>query len=319
MKTPDDYLLRLRRQLKGFSPEEQEDLMAEIRSHIESGQNDPALGDAPDRRGERLMAELGSPEDLGKGFKSVHRPNRWLDFVLIFVPAYALIPGLLPLAYILLGRATPPSELSAPVLALSIRLAVILGLALCLAGFWRRSTLLLAFWIPDVVTRLFTQLLRENFTGEVSAYQPVHPLENWVWGLLWIAMLAWLARFLWINRQDALMLLFASLPLWQSIINLGAYEYARANGITLAPIYWNLFGISNLENLIGIASLAGFCLFSRRSLRWLSLLLGVAYFSFMAIARYWSVPVLAAWGSLLALLLIAAWLYDRRKRPAFRA
>ncbi|MBI4927165.1 MAG: hypothetical protein HY835_05325, partial [Anaerolineae bacterium] len=75
----NDYLARLQSQLNGFSPKEQSELIEEIAAHIEAGEKDPDLGhDDVDRAG-RLENELGSPDELGRRMRQVHRPKRWLD------------------------------------------------------------------------------------------------------------------------------------------------------------------------------------------------------------------------------------------------
>ena len=41
---PEDFLRSLRAQLKSFSPREQDLLIEEIATHLESGEDDPAQG-----------------------------------------------------------------------------------------------------------------------------------------------------------------------------------------------------------------------------------------------------------------------------------
>ena len=72
----DDYLNRLRAQLKGFLPEQQEEILAEVAAHIEGGEEDESREPDPDARRARILSEMGSPEQMGAGFREVYRPNR---------------------------------------------------------------------------------------------------------------------------------------------------------------------------------------------------------------------------------------------------
>jgi uncharacterized membrane protein len=87
-----EYMRSLQKQLRRFPPAERAALIEEITSHIESAETDPALADSPEQRRRKLMAELGSPKELGKGFRAIYRPDRWIDFLLIAVPLLILIP-----------------------------------------------------------------------------------------------------------------------------------------------------------------------------------------------------------------------------------
>jgi hypothetical protein len=49
-----EYLQKLRKQLSGFSIEEQNALIEEIHSHIESGEDDPKMGRNSDERRKSL-------------------------------------------------------------------------------------------------------------------------------------------------------------------------------------------------------------------------------------------------------------------------
>jgi hypothetical protein len=159
MITPSEFLLKLCQQLKSFSSEEQVELIEEISSHIESVEQDHAFGSDADIRRKKLMAELGSPEEMGKSFKKVHRPNRFLDFLLAFVPVYLVFPFILPILYHLMGA---PKGLNNSLYRLDIRLTILIGFLLTLIAIKRHSPLLLAFWFPDVISRTITLMTREQ-------------------------------------------------------------------------------------------------------------------------------------------------------------
>src|SRR5215217_1485019 len=94
----EQYIQGLRKQLKGFSSEEQEAFMEEIRSHIESCEEDSKMGKNVEQRRAKLMSELGSPNDLRKNFKATYRQSRFIDFLWIAIP-YFLYPYLNMLYY----------------------------------------------------------------------------------------------------------------------------------------------------------------------------------------------------------------------------
>ncbi len=299
----EDFLRKLRRQLKGFSREEQALLIEEIGSHIESGEQDQGLGGSPEQRQERLRAELGSPEDMGKGFQEVHRPRRFLDFLLVVLPVYLIFP-LITLA--LLGSAHPDSQS----LQSGIRIELLIGLLLLLVGSWRRSTLLLAFWIPDTIARLITLMTCEH--------RWALPHNGWIESaLLYVALIAlagWLAWVLWRNRRDLLICAFALLPFVQTAFNASLYPATAAQSVAPHYFSWNILGIG-LYQLAGVASLAGLFLLSRRSLRWMALLCGVAAYSFSLSSAAWPNFLLAsAWVIPLSVYLLIGWLDLRRRK-----
>ena len=89
--TPEEYLRRFSQQLKDFSPEEQASLLEEISSHIESHQEDSRIAQNSEERRNKLMSELGSPQEMVRKFKMIYRPNRFVEFLLVVIP-YLLYP-----------------------------------------------------------------------------------------------------------------------------------------------------------------------------------------------------------------------------------
>src|SRR5512146_238944 len=99
----DDYLQRLDRQLKDFPAEDRQDLLDEIASHLESGQQDPHLGDEAQRE-HKVLAEMGAPEQMGRGLRGLYRPNRLVDLLWLYIPdviasylIYAIVASLHPI------------------------------------------------------------------------------------------------------------------------------------------------------------------------------------------------------------------------------
>lgn len=140
----EEYIQALRRQLKGFSPEEQESLIEEISSHIEDGEEDPKMGSNVEERRKRLMNELGSPKDMGRGsVKAVYSPARIIDYLLIAIP-YALYPFLNSLYTSLMAKYSWAD----------LRLDILIHLPLIAIGLWRRSVPLTLFWLTISISQL---------------------------------------------------------------------------------------------------------------------------------------------------------------------
>ena len=192
--TSQEYIQRLREHLKGFSPEEQEALIEEINSHIESGINDPQMGQDEDERKKRLMAELGSPKELSRGFKGTYRKERFIDFLLILVP-YLLYPFLNMFYVSLMPRYSWAD----------VRLDILIHLPLVVVGLWRRSALLTLFWTNTLFMQIITMLLITRLY--FGTFQIV------IWLLVALGLLILLGRIVWQNRHDTLISAFALLPL----------------------------------------------------------------------------------------------------------
>ncbi len=308
----NDYLARLGRQLKGFSEEEKAALLEEIGNHIESGQQEVREGGSGDVA---LLAELGSPEALGQGFKRVHRPNRWLDFLLVVIPIYLFFPLIQAL---IIKFIYPSSNYVAPSQAtwLDIRVEILIGIAFVGISLVRRSPLLAAFWAPDVMTRLVALMTRENrwWIGYGKNSSQLSLLESIVWYLVLLGVTYTLVRLLWRNRTDLLLIFFALAPLFETAANLGGYSLAAAYGLT--PKFFDIFVIYWIT---GVISLAGIFLARRRTLRWLGLALGYAAYSVEMALGYEPRPALiAVWCLPLAAALFGWWMDSRQRRQTER-
>lgn len=300
----DDYLARLRRQLKDFSDEQRAALLEEIGNHIESGQQE---GRESGSRGVNvLVTELGSPEDLGQGFKAVYRPNRWLDFLLVVIPVYLLFRLIQVLIFGFIYHAQNSEALS-----LDIRVEILFGIALVGISLWRRSPLLAAFWAPYVMTRLMTLMTREDrwLVGYEKVASQFSGLESAVWTLVLFGTTCTLVWLLWKNCSDLLLIVFALTPFLQMGANLGGYVLALANGFQLKFLnMWDFAWIT------GITSLAGIYLARRRSVRWLGLALGYAGYSVQMALLFDPRPALIAVWCLPFAIALLAWRFDARQR-----
>jgi len=258
-----EYIEKLREHLKGFSIEEQEALIEEINSHIESSIDDPKMGKDEAERKKRLMAELGSPKELGRGFKGTYRKERFIDYLLILVP-YLLYP-LLNMFYV---RLMPTYSWA------DVRLDILIHLPLVVIGLWRRSALLTSFWITTLVAQIITMLLLVgNYYGS---------FQTGVWITVVLGLVALLGRIVWQNRHDSLITAFAFLPLMMcgigtalAIIHPSAdtsYTLGQIDKLLL-DVYINAagFGSGYLPFYGFLITLGLFFLSMNRNIRWFAL------------------------------------------------
>ena len=159
----EEYLNQLKGELKGFSAGESAVLVEEIRTHIEEGQEDAALGQG-ERRGQRLEEEMGSPHSLGRGFKEIYHPKRWVDFLLVFVPYEVLkYPILLVLLALFGGGSSDATPVfSDPLSMVQIRFTIALYALLVVIALRRRSLPVLFFWLPEVILTSSLLVFREK-------------------------------------------------------------------------------------------------------------------------------------------------------------
>lgn len=253
----EEYLQALRKQLKAFSPEEQEAFIEEISSHIEESEKDPKTGKNIEQRRRKLMRELGSPKDMGRGLKAVYRPDRLIDYLLIAIP-YAFYP-LLNSLYINLMPQYSWAD---------VRLDILIHLPLVAIGIWRRSAPLALFWISIIVSQLL------YITTQVYWY---YGIQTALWAVLLLGLLGLAGYILWRNRNDLLTLVFGALPLSMCIIG-NLISVVRPTGHTfygflnqsLLIIY---LSISDFNFFLILATMALFFLPTNRRMRWLALLL----------------------------------------------
>ena len=258
-----EYIQKLREHLKSFSNEEREALIEEIRSHIESGEDDPKMGGSSDERGKKLMAELGSPTDMGKGFKMTYGTERIIDYLLIAVP-YFLYPYLNMLYINLMPRYSWAD----------VRLDILIHLPLVVLGLWRRSALLTLFWTNTLFMQIITMLLITPLY--FGTFQIV------IWLLVALGLLILLGRIIWQNRHDTLISALALLPLIMFGVGsvLAIIHPETAASYRLGPIdkllldvYINAagFGGGYLPFYGFLAILGLFFLSMNRNIRWFAL------------------------------------------------
>jgi hypothetical protein len=306
----DDYLQRLEGQLKDFPAESRQDLLDEIASHLESGQQDPHLGDEAARE-KKILSEMGTPEQMGRGLRGLYRPNRLVDLLWVYIPdviASQLIYLVVANLYPVLTREPIAAD---PMMYLSIRLVIVLGLVCALVGWKRRSTPLLLFWITATVGSVASLMTREHRWAPGCETVPGTTWEGLLFYAILVVLLVWLVRTLEQNRYDPLLVVFAALPLGLTGVN-----YAAALiSLTLNPARDVLFTNSTILYLAGwLAGIALFFLVQNRDLRWLGLVLIAITYTIAPLAQYgFYLPIIGLYGVLMALVFIG-WALDLRSR-----
>jgi hypothetical protein len=312
----DEYLQSLQEQLKGFPPEDQAALMEEIKSHLESGENDPAMGKDKEERRKKLMNELGSPQDMGKGFKALYRPNRFVDYLLIAIP-YTLSLSLTAL-YLSFRPQYPWMD---------IRLNVLVDFALIAIGLWRRSALLTLFWINLAVMQLLYIVLQ-------GFWQPTwyFGLQTILWAVLLAVLLALFGQIVWKNRHDALIVVYALLPLSMELLGTAVWSIQPVSYI-YNPLDRSLLLIfirmqSGGSYFYGsLLTTALFLLPSNRNIRWIGLVVSALMIGFGRVYlldyQTGAMAVVAQWVYYLyvlvpATIVFVGWLRDRSMREQLR-
>ena len=317
MNAPD-YLERLKASLKGFPPEEQAALLEEIAGHIEAAQMDPGFSadrSGAEAPGKRLAAEMGSPEDLGRGLREVHRPRRWIDFLLVMVPVFLVLPlvnGIFQLLFPHLSEV----NFASPALYFGIRTTIAVQAALIAVSLLRRSKALLAFWLPETILVVFVLCYREKRWEMTGGYFNAS-LGGVIESVFWLALLAglviWLVDFL-VRSREPLLRVLALLPFLftagnmavGSLISMGGFP----GGYNLPQ--WALFGYFGAHQVGHVLWPVLFYLPRPRPLRWLGLLvyaLPLALMNLLASTHY---PALAMLWSTPVLLVVGAWAAEKK-------
>jgi hypothetical protein len=296
----EEYIQSLRKQLQGFPAEEQDALIEEIRSHIESGEEDPKLGKDADQRRKRMLDELGSPKDLGRNFKTIYHPNGLIDFLLIFVP-YLFYP-LLNNFY---NNLLPVYQWA------DVRLDILIHLPLIAIGLWRKSAALTLFWVIVIVNQLFFIVLQTN---------GYYGIQSIIWALLLLALLALAGYVIWKYKNDLQILTFGLMSLTMcvlgnvlSTLNLTDYSLGTVSrSLVLVYSYVNNMAFYGL-----MAAMALFFLPANRQVRWLGLVL---YALVLGLNHEYLNNVFAGWAYSLWLILplaivLTGWGVEQIRKP----
>jgi len=284
--TPDEYLQVFRKHLNGFSREIQAALIEEIGSHIESGEEDPRMGKDPAHRRQKLMAELGAPGQLGKGFKRIYQPGKLIDFLLIIIPL--LINANLNLLLVSQMPKFPWAD---------VRVIILFHILLVAMGLWRNSILLTLFWLPRIAVQALGVIL---FTS--SYYGPV---QNVSLTIIFAGSIYLLGRIIWHSRRDILIVIYAILPLI-----IGVLGIALTSQMNLFDyyVYMIFYRIPSLD-LIEYGMLALFFFSTNREIRWAALAV-----SGLLMGSFVSQPSFVLWIILPLATVSLGWWLDRSTR-----
>ncbi len=308
----DSYIDQVRRQLMGFSVQEQADFLDEIVSHIECGKEDPSLGER------RTMDEMGNPKQMGRGLRNVHRPGRLVDLFFVLIPSLSISPLIQMLVNFYDGPIIDWSKVD-PHMFLRGWIPFLLAMLLTMVGIQRRSTPLTLFWFTHSVGLLVFPILmsRVDFMPGME-WIPYGVIQRFIVYALLIGLLCWIIVILKQNRFDMLLVMFALLPLLMFAANFSISRTIVES--TIPHIRVELSGnmLANLgSGFAWIIGLSLFFLVPTRDARWLGiLLLGILYiyrtlinFSILSIFT----PL--SWSVILALVILA-WGSDWRNRRA---
>jgi hypothetical protein len=296
----EEYIQSLRKQLQGFPAEEQDALIEEIRSHIESGEEDPKLGKDADQRRKRMLDELGSPKDLGRNFKTIYHPNGLIDFLLIFVP-YLFYP-LLNNFY---NNLLPVYQWA------DVRLDILIHLPLIAIGLWRKSAALTLFWVIVILNQLFFIVLQTN---------GYYGIQSIIWALLLLALLALAGYVIWKYKNDLQILTFGLMPLTMCVLG-NVLSTLNLTDYSLGTVSRSLVLIYSYVNSLAsyglMAAMALFFLPTNRQVRWLGLVL---YALVLGLNHEYLNNVFAGWAYSLWLILplaivLTGWGVEQIRKP----
>jgi hypothetical protein len=308
----DDYLERLRSRLSGFSEEERSEILEEIADHISEAQSDPKFGQ--DNR-EKLLAELGSPDELGVRLSGIHHPRMWLEYILIILPALFFSQILSALIALTFPYDSAPTAGTLGVY-LGIRLTIIAQLVFSFLGYklFKQQRLITGhlFWVSSVWLTIFSMCFREKRWFPSSQFnQSVIGIAGSIfWSLVLVSLLFWLTKVLW-TLKDPQYFVLVAIPFFTALGNLSISQKMVEGGF---PIGYNLstwqlawFGLHQLARALWPAML----IFSKnRSIRWVGLLVYAAPLLLMNLVASSHYPYLMAIWSIPILLVAFSWLYE---------
>jgi len=314
----EDYLEQLRSKLSGFSDVEKSEILEEIANHIHEAQIDPKFGE--DNQ-EKLSAEMGSPDDLGKRLSSIYHPKRWLEYILIVIPALFLSQILSALIALTFPYNSAPTADTLGVY-LGIRLTIIAQLVFAILGFklYKQQRLITGhlFWLGSMWLTIFSMCFREKRWFPSSQFnQSIIGIAGSIfWSLVLVGILAWLTKVLW-TLKDPQYFVLVAIPFFTTLGNLSIFqkilEGGFANGYHLPTWQVARFGLHQLA----CALWAAMFIFSKnRSVHWLGLLVYAAPLPLMNLVSSSQYPYLMAIWSIPILIVAFSWLYETIAKPS---
>jgi hypothetical protein len=321
----DEFIVRYQARLKGLSPDKQAELIEEIGAHLEEGQFDVRLGADPTERTQRLMQEMGTPEDMGRRMQNIHHHNRWIDYCLVVVPLLIFSP-LISMVLIWLSSGLGAERVMGSLSYYwSIRILFLIHFALIMIGYQRYRRFgdpgLVVYWLAETLWGVVAICMREQRWLLLDGYNriPSGKIETF----FWVAVLAGLGIGLFriiARSKDPLIAVLGFLPFSIALGNLVTGQMMTSgsfpNGYHMP--YWVLgyFGPTQISLVVWPAL---FFLFRQRQVRWLGLLANAAPLALMNLVASVQYPGLVFIWSLPLLLVLAGWVMDVYNRPNRKA
>lgn len=274
MGDPKSYLSRLRKGLLKLSRSEQEDIVAEIQSHIQDGLQDQRLGVSQEERAEKTISELGRPREMVNGMNEVHRRHGWLDVILVL----AIFPILIA-PYPLKHLMDPQRYKELSLLAI---LVMLLGMVIIARK--RGSSILEGWWLSWTAVYISLGPLR-SILRRMYARQPygnvttITGVPTWMMITLLCMLLlglSFLIRRIWLSRSNGFAIFFLLFPITSQCSGLFTTFAMRVANSAVRPNVVYLVLISAVVTVaIYTTTFARALATSRQSRRWYSLTIGM--------------------------------------------
>lgn len=272
------------------------------------------------------MDELGSPNELGKGFKALYRPDRLIDYLLILIP-FLLYPAL----NLFYSSTVLPRYPGA-----ALPLDILVHLPLVVVGIWRRSVPVTVFWSAILVSQLSV------IAGRLSAY---YGLQTVFWAALMIGLIVVSGSMLWKNREDGLTAVFGLIMLGMAtgagLLNFlsinpsfadsiwrggSTFSSLAANGALDRSLLGVFSRIRDVSEWIVVLALAFFLILSNHDVRWLALGcagmaigLGHVFLGDSLETRLMAPWIYFAWAVIPLAMVIVGWWRERSRLQALRS
>ena len=312
----EDYLDRLQKELKGLPEEEQREMIEEVSSHIDEGLSDPDLGEAKERA-QQLALRMGSPQEMGRRLNNVHRPRRWLEYLMIVIPQIFILPFVTWLL-IAIPNAGPTMNPKADdfFMYFGIRGAILVRVVMVVMGiilYKRRGRLTaLLFWLCSLCLDIFSLCIREKrWLSDVFNRNFGSVIETIFWSAAIIGLLIYILYLLF-KEKEPLFFTLAAIPFLITAGNLIStvllYTGGLAQGYALPD--WRLLGHLRLYTLSMLIWPALFLFPKQRIFHWFALLVYtvpmaapnlVASSPYLLLILLWTTPIL---------LVSLSWIFD---------
>ncbi len=292
MKTIHSYLIQLQKDLNALSAAERADILAEIKSHIDDGLQDPQMGQTPGEREAKLMAEMGSPSDMGNGFSHIHRSHTWLDVVLALIPAVVIF----------VSKALVTGSTMDMLLGWLVVLPIYLGMIYL--SLHRKSLMLLGWWLAWTILYASQTLMISTDSGE-SLFRVTQNVK-WVttagYIVLLLGSLYYFGRKLWVWQHDGLLVAFSLQPIIWSVVSfaMGVVSIKLSSPTALGE-YLHLFTL--VEGPLYVFMVVLVMSPASRRIRWYALILSALGYTASILTIWDSIPPVFI---VLSVLIVAA-------------